>query len=145
MEDPMWTKTYSKTYAGVTKEAIWRLWTDVSCWPEWHDDLEYCSMEGPFEEGNYFMLKPKGMKAVKIVLTQVTPGKQFTDCTTFFGAQMSDTHYMEETQDGIKITNTIVVKGPLGWLWIKLVAQHVANSIPEEMDALVKRAWEIHG
>ena len=50
---------------------------------------------------------------------------------------MYDTHALQETADGLIITNTLVVTGPLKWLWVKLVAQHVANTVPNEMDALI--------
>ena len=136
----MWTRTFSKTYPEIRKEDVWRLWTDVNHWPKWHGDLDGCKMEGTFAVGNHFMLKPKGMKAVKIVLTEVEDGEKFTDCTTFFGAKMYDTHAMEETPEGLRLTNTLVVTGPLKWLWIKLVAKNVADTVPDETEALVQLA-----
>lgn len=45
---------------------------------------------------------------------------------------MYDTHAMEETEEGLKLTSTLVVTSPLKWLWIKLVAQNVADTIAEE-------------
>lgn len=83
------------------------------------------------------------MRAFKIMLTDVQEGYQFTDCTTFWGAKMYDTHAMEETPDGLRIINTLVVKGPLKWFWIKLVAQNVAKTVSEETEALVKLAREL--
>jgi len=136
----MWVRTYSKTFQGVKKEDIWRIWTDVNNWATWHGDLDYCKLEGSFTVGNYFMLKPKGVNPVKIVLTEINEGGDFTDCTSFFGAKMFDTHSMVETAEGLMLTNKLVVTGPLKWLWIKLVAQNVADTVPEEMEALVKLA-----
>jgi len=136
----MWTRTYSKTFQGIQKEDIWRIWTDVNNWPTWHGDLDYCKLEGSFTVGNYFMLKPKGVNPVKIVLTEINEGHDFTDCTSFFGARMFDTHGMVETAEGLRLTNKLVVTGPLKWLWIKLVAQNVADTVPEEMERLVKLA-----
>lgn len=49
---------------------------------------------------------------------------------------MWDTHKMEETAQGLRLGNKLVVTGPLKWLWIALVARKVADSIPSEMDAL---------
>jgi hypothetical protein len=138
----MWIKTYSKTFQGLNKDTIWRIWTDVNNWPSWHGDLDYCKLEGKFEVSNYFMLKPKGVSPVKIRLIDIKPGQDFTDCTSFFGAKMFDTHSMEETPEGLKLTNKLVVTGPLKWVWIKLVAQNVANTVPEEMEALVRLAKE---
>ena|SRR3989344_7339652 len=136
----MWTKTHSNIYQGINKKNIWRIWADVNNWPTWHGDLDYCKMNGDFNVGNHFMLKPKGAPAVKIELVEIDVGNKFTDRTKFFGAKMYDTHAMEETSEGLRLTNTLVVTGPLKFLWIKLVAQHVANTVPQEMDALVKLA-----
>lgn len=136
----MWTRTYSKTFQGLKREDIWRIWADINNWPTWHGDLDYCNLEGDFKVGNHFFLKPKGIKPVKIVLTEINEGYSFTDCTSFFGAKMYDTHSMKETEEGLKLTNTLVVTGPLKWLWIKLVAQNVADTIPEETESLVRLA-----
>ena len=141
----MWEQIYSKTFEGISKKAIWDLWTDINNWPKWHGDLDACTMEGPFEIGNHFMLKPKGMKAVKITLTDVKEGEYFTDCTKFFGATMYDTHALKETPNGLKLTNILRVTGPLKWLWIKLVAQQVADTVPDETEALVELARGRHG
>jgi hypothetical protein len=136
----MWIRTFSKTFPGVKREDIWRLWIDVNNWPKWHGDLDYCQMDGEFRVGNHFMLKPKGVKPIKIVLTKINVGHSFTDCTSFFGAQMFDTHSMEDSHEGLRLTNKLFVTGPLKWLWIKLVAENVANSVPEELENLVKLA-----
>ncbi len=136
----MWKRTFSKLYTNIKKEDIWHLWTDVNNWAQWHGDLDYCKMEGPFEIGNHFMLKPKNMKPVKIFLTDVKEGHYFTDCTVFLGAKMYDTHAMEETDEGLLLSNTLIVTGPLKWIWIKLVAKNVADTVPDELEALVKLA-----
>jgi hypothetical protein len=141
----MWTRTHSKVYSGIKKDDIWRIWSDVNNWATWHGDLEYCKMEGAFTVGNHFMLKPKGAPAVKIELVAIEEGHTFTDCTQFFGAKMYDTHALEETSDGIRLTNTLVVTGPLKFLWIKLVAKNVADTVPQEIDALVNLARSHHG
>jgi hypothetical protein len=143
-EMKMWSRSFSKVYSGIKREDIWQLWTDINNWPKWHTDLESCKMEGGFTVGNHFLLKPKGTRAVKIVLTEIEEGKKFTDCTAFFGARMYDTHALEETSEGLRLTNTLVVTGPLKGLWIRLVAQNVANTVPNEMEALVNLARDRH-
>lgn len=136
----MWTRTFSKTYTGLDKEKVWAIWTDVNNWPSWHGDLDYCKLEGDFAVGSFFMLKPKGAPAVKITLTEIIEGREFTDCTRFVGAKMYDTHRMKETKEGLCLSNKLVITGPLKWLWIMLVAKKVADSVPEEMEALVNLA-----
>jgi hypothetical protein len=141
----MWIRTYSQTYKDIKKEDIWRIWADVNNWPQWHSNLDYCKMDGAFSVGNHFKLKPKGAPAVNIKLIEIDEGNKFTDCTKFFGAKMVDTHAMEETADGLCLTNTLIVTGPLKCLWIKLVAQNIADTVPRKMDSLVEFARGEHG
>jgi hypothetical protein len=136
----MWKRTYQKFYPNVSAKKLWEIWVDVNNWPKWHGDVDYCKLDGEFVVGNHFILKPKGAPAVKIHLIEINKGKDFTDCTKFFGARMFDTHSMQEQETGVLLTNKLVVTGPLKWLWIKLVAKMVADSVPEEMDALVNLA-----
>lgn len=139
----MWIKLYSKFYPDVSPDSIWKVWVDISNWHKWHGDLEYCKLKGDFKAGNHFILKPKNMREVKIQLTHVNEGRSFTDRTNFFGASMFDTHSVESKKNGVLLSNKLVVTGPLRLLWIKLVAQHVANTVPDEMDALVNLARKI--
>lgn len=75
-------------------------------------------------------------------MTEVQPGYRFTDCTKFFGAKMYDTHIIEEKNNGILLTNIITVTGPLRWLWIKLVAQNIAKTVPDDMKVLINIAQQ---
>lgn len=134
----MWTKSYSKTYPGVKKEDVWRIWSDVTHWPTWDKELEYCKMDHPFVDGTQFILKPKGGREIKITLSEVKPNDKFTDYCKFFGATMYDAHELQDTAEGLRITNTITVTGPLRFLWVHLVAKNIVRSLPAQMDALVK-------
>ncbi len=136
----MWTKSFSKIYPEVKKEAVWGLWKDVNHWPQWDTELEYCKMESEFIAGSQFMLKPIGGPKVKITLSEVVPNKTFTDYCRFFGATMHDIHELEETTNGLRITNTITVSGPLRFFWVHCVAKKITASIPKNLDALVRLA-----
>lgn len=132
-----WVKTYSKTYQGIKKEDVWKMWADINNYTQWHHDLDYCKLEGTFSVGNHFTLKPKGAPAVKIKIIKLIENEIFIDCTKFPGARMYDIHQIEETPNGICITSTVEVKGLLSFLWVKLVAKKVASAVPTEMDSLV--------
>lgn len=136
----MWIKSYSKVYKNIKKEDIWRLWADINHYTKWHDDLDYCTLEGKFVVGNHFMLKPKGAPVFKIAITELIENRKFTDCTNFFGAKMYDIHELEETAEGLRITNTLKVTGWLSFLWVQLVAKKVSSAVPKEMEALVRLA-----
>lgn len=140
----MWKHVYHKNYENVSAQAIWDLWANVNAWPAWHHNLEFCKLNGSFAVNSSFVLKPKNMGPVTITITTLTQGVSFTDCTPFFGAKMYDIHELQETPNGLCIKNTIYVTGPLAWVWRKLVAEKVAYSIPEKIDALVTLARKEH-
>jgi hypothetical protein len=52
-------------------------------------------------------------------------------------------HTFDETNEGLKITTTMKVEGPLGFLWRKIVAQGIVDSLPSEMANQVKVASKL--
>ena len=139
----MWTKSHSIVTKDVTKEQIWKLFANVNQWHTWDEGIEHAKMEGKFEKGNHFMLRPKGGPNVKVELLETVENKMFLDVTKFPLAKMYDEHLFEETPQGLKITNTITVKGILSFLWVKIVAQKIADALPKEMANQVKVASKL--
>ena len=133
----MWKRSHSKVFKSVDKEAIWQCWSDVNRWHEWVPNIEYCRLDKPFVAGNRFTLKPKGASAVSVELLEVEKGQKFTGCTRFFGATLYDTHEMRNDTNGIRVTVTLKVTGPLGFLWRKLVAEKIEATLPKLMQNLM--------
>jgi Polyketide cyclase / dehydrase and lipid transport len=136
----MWTRSRALVTTEVTKEQMWKLFSDVNNWHRWDPGIEFARMQGSFEKGNYFMLKPKGGPLVKVELLETVVNHSFLDATRLPLAKMYDHHVFEETADGLKITNTISVKGILAFLWIRLVAQNIVKTLPMEMERQVETA-----
>ncbi len=139
----MWTKTHSIVTKEVTKEQMWKLFADVNNWHKWDTGIEFAKMEGKFEKGNHFQLKPKGGPKVNIELVETIENKKFVDFTKFPLAKMYGEHTFEETPNDLKITTTMKVVGLLSFVWIKLVAQGIVNSLPVEMGQQVKFASKL--
>lgn len=139
----MWTKSYSIITKEATAEQLWKLFSNVNQWHIWDTGIEYAKMDGAFEKGNCFILKPKGGPKVKIELIETTANKSFTDFTKFPLAKMYGTHLFEETADGLKITTTMKVEGLLSFLWVKLVAKGIVDALPVEMEAQIKYASKL--
>jgi len=129
----MWTQSYSILTNEVSKEQMWKLFADVNNWHKWDEGIEYAKLDGTFEQGNYLDLKPKGGPKVKIQLYETIENKKFVDLTRFPFAKMYGEHTFIETPHGLKITTTMTVKGPLSFLWVKLVAKGIAENLPKEM------------
>lgn len=134
----MWTQTHSSTYKNIKKEDVWRIWLDVTSWPIWDKELAYCKMDAPFEKGNQIILKPISGPKVRILLEEVIPNKKFIASCKFVGATMQHIHELQETPDGLCITNTLWISGPLSFIWVNLVGKKIIRSIPANNDALIK-------
>jgi len=139
----MWTKSHSIVTNDVTKEQMWKLFANVNEWHTWDEGIEYAKIEGKFEKGNHFLLRPKGGPNVKVELLETVENKMFLDVTKFPLAKMYDEHLFEETPQGLKITNTITVKGILSFLWTKIVAQKIADALPTDMPQQIKAASKL--
>lgn len=133
----MWSVEYQKEFKGIQADSVWNAWVDVNNWPKWDKELEKTLLEGPFEVGSKFLLKPKGGPNVIIEITEINPLKTFTDVTRFPLAEMYDFHEVIETENGVIIKSKISVTGVLGWLWRIIVAQGVADGVPNQLEELV--------
>lgn len=136
----MWTKSHSVVTKEITKEQIWKLFADVNQWPSWDKGVEWAQLEGKFEAGNHFMFQPKGGPKLKIRIVEATENKRFTDFTKFPLAKMYGEHSFEETPEGLRLTTTMKVQGPLGFLWRRLVAQKIVDGLPADMEQQIKTA-----
>jgi len=136
----MWSKTYSKKIQGLKAEQVWKVWTDLNQWHTWQSDIEYAKMDGEFEVGQTFLLKPKGGPKVKIEIIKVELNKQFTDLTRFPGAKMYGSHEFVIHGDELEIKTTMSIEGPLSLIWRKIVAEDVAIGMMEQTNNLIEKA-----
>jgi hypothetical protein len=139
----MWTKSHTIVTKDVTREQMWRLFANVNEWHTWDKEIEFAKLEGKFERGNYFLLRPNGGPNVKVKLLETVKDKSFLDVTEFPFAKMYDQHLFEDSDEGLKITNTITVKGLLTFLWVKIVAQKIADAMPDDMQEQIKAASKL--
>jgi uncharacterized protein YndB with AHSA1/START domain len=136
----MWSKTYSKKVKGLKADQVWRVWTDINQWHTWQSDIEYAKLEGEFEVGNTFLLKPKGGPKVNIEIIKVEQNRVFTDLTRFPLAKMYGSHEFVIHGDELEIKTTMSIDGLLSFLWRKLVAEDVANGMSEQTENLIEKA-----
>ena len=140
----MWTQTYTKKVKGLSVDQIWQVWTDVDQWNKWQDDVAFSKMQTEFKTGGKFAFHPKGGPKLVLELTEVEEKKNFVDLTRFPFAKMYDSHEIFARGDEIELKCTLVIKGPLSFLWRKVVAEDVAKGIPRQLEALVNRTHEIY-
>ncbi len=86
------------------------------------------------------ILKPRCGPKVKILLSEVRLYEKFTSTCKFFGTIMTNAHKLIETGNGLRISNKITMTDPLTFLWARLVAKKVADSVPKHTATLVEIA-----
>ena len=139
----MWTRSHVVITKEVTKEQMWKLFSDVNNWQTWDESIEFAHLDGKFEQGNFFVFKPKGGPKIKLKILEAIENYKFVDLTTFPFAKMYGDHTFEETPEGLKLTTTMKVEGFLGFLWKKLVAQKIVDDLPKDMAIQIKAASKL--
>ena len=139
MRNQQWSQSYSKRVKGLEASQVWKVWSDIDQWHVWQSDIEYAKLEGDFVEGSHFKLKPKGVSEVDIQLIQVETNKVFTDQTNFPLARMYGKHEFIQHGDELEVKTTMSVQGFLGFVWRKIVAEDIANGMPEQTDHLIRQ------
>ncbi len=106
-------KTFQVTHTEKTsasKEAIWKLWSDINNWPQWDAGLISCKASGEFQPGNSFELTPHGApEAVTAVLDDVVVNTRFSDKTDLGFATIQAIHEMNDEANEVSVTHTIIV------------------------------------
>lgn len=124
--------------------AIWQVWQDVANWNTWDYGIEFSSINGPFKEGTSGTLKPKGGPLVHTKLTHVEPMKAFVDESKLPFARIIVSHFLKEKEGKIEVTHKIEMKGLLAFLFAYLIGRTMKKNLPEEMEAMVKKAENLN-
>ncbi len=139
----MITKTISITTKEIHAEHIWKLMTDVNNWKNWDPSVEDARLHGEFTAGNFFTLKPKGGPTVNVHLLEVHPTSYFKDVTNFPLAKMYDEHWYEDTPEGLKITSTLTMRGPLSFLWYQIVMKDIVKHLSDDIRLQINEAKKV--
>jgi Polyketide cyclase / dehydrase and lipid transport len=135
----MWQESY-RVVTDVPSSSLWRVIADISNWSAWDEDIEFTQITGLPQSGSEFVLKPKGAPAVKLTIEEFVPPHRFIDVTQFPLAQMRTVHEFIDTAGGVEIQVTIQVRGVLGFLWKRIVAQKQIDGLPEQTKRFIQRA-----
>lgn len=136
-------KSYSKIAKGLTPKQVWAIWSDIDKRHTWDTDTAWAKIEGEFKPGNTFLFQPQGGKKLTMHITECTPNKSFTDCFKLPLARLYGIHEIEEVEGGVRLTTIMLVKGPLYWLWQKLLVEKIVATIPEQTDLLIEAARKV--
>jgi hypothetical protein len=135
----MWSAEASAvTPAGP--ESVWALYEQVSGWKEWDHEVESSRLDGPFQVGSAGVLKPRGGPASKFRLTGVTPGRGFSDVTRLPLATLAFEHTLTPESSGTRIHHRVTIRGPLAFLFSRVIGRKIAAGLPSAVAALARAA-----
>jgi hypothetical protein len=114
----MWSTTSSYDTVGVAPAAVWSLaYADASAWPAWNDALASASLDEPFVVGSRARVRFRTGLRLRFTLVEVEKGRLFTDESRLPGARMGHRHELQPLEGGVRLVNTIYIRGPLARLW----------------------------
>lgn len=127
----MWSTSSTFHAAGVAASDVWsRAYADAAAWPAWNDALASASLDEPFAVGSRARVRFRTGLRLRFALVEVEAGRMFTDESRLPGARMGHRHELEPTADGVRLVNTIYVRGPLARLWAPLLGPQARRGLP---------------
>jgi hypothetical protein len=124
----------------ASPEAVWRIWSDVSTWPEWNPDVTAISLEGRFASGTSGSMTTRAGGTHGIRLADVQTNRGFTIVTS--PAPLSVFHFrcqVAPVAGGSAISQGVGMTGPLGGLMSAMMGERVADGFSAILEGLKKR------
>ncbi|MEJ7741175.1 MAG: SRPBCC family protein [Nocardioidaceae bacterium] len=122
----------------ASPDAYFARWIDHDTWPAWSPDTEWVRVDGPVQVGTRGVLKPKGAPKVKFIISACSPGREYTDTTLLPGARLVFQHTVEPAASGTELRVQITMRGPLTFLWSKIMGAGFRESAQADLDRLVR-------
>jgi hypothetical protein len=115
---------------------VWKVWTDVSRWPEWDVSKEIAHLDGPFQPGTSGWAKQRGNLGGSFMITRVDePRRWVTECPMPMGKVVFE-HLLEPADGGrVRVVKRVEVHGTFGSL-LRLIAPRMRREITESLGNL---------
>jgi len=129
----MWSVSSTFDAPGLSASAVWSAaYADASAWPAWNDALASAELLGPFAVGSRARVRFRTGLRLKFTLVEVEPERVFTDESRLPGARMGHRHELEALPGaaGVRLTNTIYIRGPLARLWALVLGPQAEKGLP---------------
>jgi carbon monoxide dehydrogenase subunit G len=134
-----WHTEYS-IETSATPARIWDLLRDVPGWKKWNSGIEEITLEGPFQNGTWFSMKPPGQDSLRSRLIDVREGEGFVDETRLGELVVTVAHRIQRVTEGrTRVTYAVDAEGPES----AEVGPAIAADFPEVLAALVALATEV--
>lgn len=128
----------------VPAERLWSAVADVEARPQWHPRLEHARLHGPLVPGTRGELKPERVRAVRIVVEAVEPGRRLV-LRGVHGLPVASGHYEHEVEpladDRCAVTLRMRLEGPAATVIARFFSRPLkAWAQPEPLERLAALA-----
>jgi hypothetical protein len=124
-------------------DKVWKVWSDTSTWGEWNPNVNTMELQGPFASGSTAVMNTKAGQHHKMKLIDVLPGRSFVLLTSVIpGTTFYFNCRVEPVGAETKISQTVEVKGPLGFLG-GMLGPGVSKDFGTLLSNLAKKAESI--
>ena len=96
----------------ASPEAVFTTWTNVEGWTAM-EQIQSASIDGDFRSGAVIRSKVKGWPASRLTVTRVERPAIWVDESRVAGLRMTFEHVITPAADGTKVTERIIIAGPL--------------------------------
>lgn len=139
MKNSIWKVGHTQVTT-ASPEAIWARWSNVSDWPSEDINLVSARLEGDFVKGSKIIMRPKGSPKSIVVITEVTPNKSFSTVGNIPLGKLKIDHKIAVKNGETTFSHTITLTGPMRGVFAKLVAQKLADNLPNKMQNIATLA-----
>lgn len=135
----MWATEHSIETTAAPEE-IWRLWADVSGWPEWNGDIERIELHGPFATGSRIVMTPVGQEAVELRIAEAVEPELFVDEADMGEIVVRTTHRVEALDAArARVTYRMEITGAAADTLGPQIGPEISADFPQTLAALVER------
>ncbi|MEU8817660.1 SRPBCC family protein [Actinoplanes sp. NPDC048796] len=136
----MWQYEHSAE-TSAAPEVLWRHWSAVDQWPTWNAGIEKIEVDGPFAVGTAFTMTPPGEEPLRMRLTEVVPGRLFTDEMDAGDFVVRTVHSLEPAGAGkTRVVYRTEIDGPAADQVGPELGPAITADFPEVVGALVRLA-----
>jgi hypothetical protein len=121
-------------------DKVWKVWSDTSTWGEWNPNVTTMELHGPFATGSSAIMHTKAGQHHKMRIVEVQAGRGFVlETNVIPGTSFRFNCRVEPVGAETKISQTVEVKGPLGFLG-GMLGPGVSKDFGALLSALAKKA-----
>jgi uncharacterized protein YndB with AHSA1/START domain len=135
-------KSYGKSRATTASpERVWDVWSDPNNWSAWNSGIKAAQLEGPIHDGAAGTMTTSRGSRHTVTFSNVKPGRGYALSTSGPpGTTMTFSCAIEPNGSGSTISQSVVLSGPMGFLFGPMLGPMMAEHFVPVLDDLARTA-----